>query len=83
MMVRLPEVVRVKATDAGGLGFSQVPSRCVVELQRRTLDARLVHRRHHYHLLLNPMTRMRMRMRIKTGTETTLWLVVLSRAPPP
>jgi hypothetical protein len=39
MVVRLPVVVKVKATGAGGLGFWQVPSQCVAVLQGRTLDA--------------------------------------------
>ncbi len=76
MVVRLTVVVKVKMTGAG-LELWQVLSQCVAVLQRRTLDARLVHHYHH-HFLLNPMTRMKMR----TETETTLWLVVLSRTPP-
>lgn len=78
MVVRLPVVAKVKATEAGGLELWQVPSQCVAVLQRRMLDARPVHhyhRRHRRHLLLNPMTRMK--MRIKTETEMALWLVVL------
>ena len=79
MVVRLPVVVKVKATDVVPGFCWQVPSQCVGVLQRRTLDARLMHHYHRrHHLLLNPM----MRMKTRTKTETALWLVVLSEAPP-
>lgn len=80
MVVRRPVVAKVKVTGTGhALAFWQVPSRCVAVLQRRTPDAQLVHR-HHRHLLLDPMTRMK--MRTKTETEMTLWPGALWGVPP-